>query len=118
MTKTITKDDAVKTAKQAAAKSAFLQVSTTTTAQPTTTTTVKSGKKQTTTTTTAKKTTTTVNNGVQSATLIHTDDPGITGGKDLLVWQIKLTADQTAGRTGAVVYVDAVNDKALLVLAA
>jgi hypothetical protein len=126
VTKTITKDQAIKTAKDAAAKSSFLLVSTTTTTPTTTapsstTTTVKSkSKKKTTTTatpTTAKPTTTTtVVGGGATADLVHMDDARITDGKDLLVWVVKLAADPKAGTVAATIYVDAFDNKALQVM--
>lgn len=111
----ITKDQAIKTARAAAAKSAFLVVSTTTTTPPSTTGEEKKEEATTTQESTTATTATTV--PPETATMVHTDDPGVTGGKDLLVWVVKLPADKAAGRMSATVYVDAIANKALLVLA-
>ncbi len=44
---------------------------------------------------------------VESAVLTHTSAPGITGGKDLLVWIVKLGGSTSTGLISATVYVDA-----------
>jgi hypothetical protein len=116
----VTKDQAIKTAREAAAKSSSLVVSTTTTTAPpepegegdqeqTTTTAEESPPAEESTTTTAAPR--------EKATMVHMDNPAITGGKDLLVWVVDLPADKVAGTTSATVYVDAISNKALLVLA-
>jgi hypothetical protein len=55
---------------------------------------------------------------VASATLVHTDAPGITGGGDALVWIVKLTVNTNIGKTGVTVYVDAVTGEARSVMVA
>ena len=113
MSKVITKEEATKTALNAAAKNAISGVSTSGTSvqAPTTATTAK------TTPTSGGTTTTTAPGGfqVESATLVHTDKPGITGGKDLLVWVVQLNGSADSGTGGIIVYVDAVTDKSLVV---
>jgi hypothetical protein len=110
MTKTISKDAAIKTAKEAAGKTTFLNLPTTATTKATTTTTTKKNKTTTTATTAAAAT--------DTATMVHIDKPAITGGKDMLVWVVRLAADPITGRAAATVYVDAVGNKPLLVVAA
>ena len=48
-----------------------------------------------------------------SAELIHSDAPGSTGGKDMLVWVLKLGGYTRRGRLHAVVYIDALTGKVL-----
>lgn len=44
---------------------------------------------------------------VESAELIHTDAHGITGGRDMLVWNVKLGGSNDRGLVGVRVYIDA-----------
>ena len=59
--------------------------------------------------------TTTVSPGVvvKSAELVHTDAPGITGGKDLLVWIVTLGGTNPGGVVSATIYIDALTGKVL-----
>jgi hypothetical protein len=50
---------------------------------------------------------------VTSAELIHSDAPGITGGKAMLVWVVKLGGYTRSGHLHAQVYVDALTGKVL-----
>ncbi len=50
---------------------------------------------------------------VASAELVHSDAPGITGGKDMLVWIVKLTGYTRSGYAHPTVYIDAVTGKVL-----
>ena len=50
---------------------------------------------------------------VTSAELIHSDAPGITGGKAMLVWVVKLGGYTRSGHLHAVVYIDALTGKVL-----
>jgi hypothetical protein len=111
MSKVVTKDEAVKAAKDAAAKSytdLTLPSDTGTSVASTTTTKASSGKATTTTTVTGVQ--------VANATLVHTDKAGITGGKDMLVWVVKVDRNGTADGGGATVYVDAVSGKVLTII--
>ncbi len=54
---------------------------------------------------------------VVDATLIHTNKTGITGGRDMLVWLVKLARPATSAAGGATVYVDAVSGDVLVVIA-
>jgi hypothetical protein len=105
MSRVITEDEAVMTAKEAATKDA---ISRTTVPAGQSTTTTAAGDKPTTTTTVALR--------VQTVTLVHTDKPGITDGEDMLVYVVRLSGDAKSGKPGATVYIDAVNDKVLEVI--
>lgn len=50
---------------------------------------------------------------MQSAALVHTDAPGITGGREMLVWIVKLGGMTERGEATATVYLDAVTGKVL-----
>ncbi|MBN1322025.1 MAG: PepSY domain-containing protein [Thermoleophilia bacterium] len=50
---------------------------------------------------------------VESAELIHTDAPGITGGEDMLVWNVKLGGSNDRGLVGVRVYIDAKTGRVL-----
>ena len=50
---------------------------------------------------------------VVSAELTHTDAPGITGGRDMLVWIVKLGGSTATGGVSATVYVDALTGKTI-----
>ncbi len=54
---------------------------------------------------------------VESATLVHTNKAGITGGRDMLVWIVKLAADTASSKAGATVYLDAVSGRVLVIIA-
>lgn len=60
-------------------------------------------------------TTTTLPPGVvvRSAELVHYDAPGITGGRDMLVWIVKLGGGTATGEVRATVYVDAISGEVL-----
>jgi hypothetical protein len=115
VSRAISRDQATRTALSAAAKNAVTSASTSSTSVKVSTTTT--GSK--TSSTGGGTTTTTAPGGfqVQSATLVHTNKRGITAGKDLLVWVVQLSANTGAGEAGAIVYVDAVSDKALVITA-
>lgn len=49
----------------------------------------------------------------QSAALVHTDAPGITGGREMLVWIVKLGGMTERGEATATVYVDAITGEVL-----
>ena len=55
---------------------------------------------------------------VRSAELVHSDAPGITGGRDMLVWIVKLGGSQPTGEVRATVYVDALTGEVLTWLVA
>ena len=48
-----------------------------------------------------------------SVELVHSNAPGITGGKDMLVWIVKLTGYTRSGYAHPTVYIDAVTGKVL-----
>ena len=50
---------------------------------------------------------------VRSTGLVHTDAPGITGGRDMLVWIVKLGGSTETGDVRATVYVDAMTGEVL-----
>jgi hypothetical protein len=50
---------------------------------------------------------------VASAELVHSDAPGITGGKDMLIWIVKLSGYTRSGYAHPTVYIDAVTGKVL-----
>jgi hypothetical protein len=50
---------------------------------------------------------------LRSAELVHSDAPGITGGKDMLVWIVKLGGYTRSGYAHPTVYIDAVTGKVL-----
>jgi hypothetical protein len=89
VSKTITKDAAVRTAREAAAR---------TSVGGSTTTPASEGA------------------GAESATLVHTDKTAITHGTDLLVWIVKLAPDTASGKAGATVYIDAASGEVLGVM--
>jgi hypothetical protein len=59
---------------------------------------------------------TTVTRETTSATLIHTDKARITGGREMLVWVVKVAGDSAADRPSAAVYLDAANGDVLAVI--
>jgi hypothetical protein len=50
---------------------------------------------------------------MQSAALVHTDAPGITGGREMLVWVLEFGGMTERGEATATVYLDAVTGKVL-----
>ena len=50
---------------------------------------------------------------VRSVALVHTDAPGITGGREMLVWVVKLGEMTERGEMIATVYVDALTGEVL-----
>lgn len=50
---------------------------------------------------------------VRSAELVHSAAPGITGGRDMLVWIVKLGGSQATGEVRATVYIDALTGEVL-----
>ena len=117
---TITQDQAIAIAKNAAGNDLTKLVTTTTgiSAQESTTT-GPPGTTSTTVSPTAGSTSSTIPAGstisVANATLIHTDAAGLTGGKDMLVWIVKLTEHTPSGNASASVYVDAAAGKVLTI---
>ena len=51
---------------------------------------------------------------VTSTELVHTSAPGVTGGKDMLVWIVKLGGYDRSGKVHATVYIDGVTGDVLL----
>ncbi len=90
VSKTITQNEAIRMAREAAARASAEESSTT--AAP--------GSART-----------------EDATLVHTNKAGITGGIDMLVWIVKLAADTASGKAGATVYIDAASGEVLVVMA-
>jgi hypothetical protein len=50
---------------------------------------------------------------LQSAELVHSDAPGITGGKDMLIWIVKLGGYTQSGYAHPTIYIDAVAGEVL-----
>ena len=50
---------------------------------------------------------------LRSAELVHSAAPGITGGRDMLVWIVKLGGSQATGEVRATVYIDALTGEVL-----
>ena len=53
---------------------------------------------------------------VTNAEVVHSDAPAVTGGKDMLVWIVKLGGYSRSGVVHATVYIDAVTGNVLVVL--
>ncbi len=51
---------------------------------------------------------------LRSAELVHTAAPGITGGREMLVWIVKLGGSQPTGEVRATVYIDAITSEVLV----
>lgn len=106
---TVTEDQALATAKSAL-QSELNRLVTTTTATLSQASTITSQSAPTTTTSTAPPSI-----SVGTETLVHMNTVRITGGKDRLVWIIKLTTNTSPG-TSANVYVDASTGKVLILV--
>jgi hypothetical protein len=50
---------------------------------------------------------------LKSAELVHTNAPGVTGGKDMLVWIVKMEGWMPAGYAHPEIFIDAVTGNVL-----